>query len=224
MSSQTVDTSDSNSFSPIGNPTFRCAYPACTINRVNGQAREGVLAGRWPIWTAAEALRRDEPGEALPHQADTRAFSRSLTGAADVALVAPFAAGWPLMSFLELGALPGAVPCARLHARQVLWEWALETFTESTALLVSELVSNAVGISRASAPDSPVRVWLVSDKQHVLIVVWDASPQPPVRIDADGEAEKGRGLMLVEASSARWGWGFPQRIGGKVVWALAMPE
>jgi hypothetical protein len=29
---------------------------------------------------------------------------------------------WPLRSFLELGALPGAVPCARLHTRQVLWE------------------------------------------------------------------------------------------------------
>ena len=27
---------------------------------------------------------------------------------------------WPLRSFLELGAFPGAVPCARLHARQML--------------------------------------------------------------------------------------------------------
>jgi hypothetical protein len=30
---------------------------------------------------------------------------------------------WPLRSGLELGALPSAVPCARLHARQVTWEW-----------------------------------------------------------------------------------------------------
>ncbi len=30
---------------------------------------------------------------------------------------------WPLESFLELGALPSAVPCARYHCRQVLWEW-----------------------------------------------------------------------------------------------------
>jgi hypothetical protein len=30
---------------------------------------------------------------------------------------------WPLQSSLELGAFPGAVPCARLHARQMLWEW-----------------------------------------------------------------------------------------------------
>jgi len=30
---------------------------------------------------------------------------------------------WPLCSYLELGALPTAVPCARLHARHVLREW-----------------------------------------------------------------------------------------------------
>jgi hypothetical protein len=30
---------------------------------------------------------------------------------------------WPLQSFLELGSLPGAVPCARLHVRHLLWEW-----------------------------------------------------------------------------------------------------
>ncbi len=30
---------------------------------------------------------------------------------------------WPLQSFLELGALPGAVPSARLHARHLMWEW-----------------------------------------------------------------------------------------------------
>src|SRR5205085_89988 len=32
---------------------------------------------------------------------------------------------WPLCSFLELGALPSAVPCARLHTRQLAWEWQL---------------------------------------------------------------------------------------------------
>jgi hypothetical protein len=31
---------------------------------------------------------------------------------------------WPLQSHLELGALPTAVPCARLHSRLVAGEWA----------------------------------------------------------------------------------------------------
>jgi len=31
---------------------------------------------------------------------------------------------WPLKSFLELGPLSTAVPCARLHTKQLLWEMA----------------------------------------------------------------------------------------------------
>ena len=51
---------------------------------------------------------------------------------------------WPLRSYLELGALPTAVPCARLHARHLLWEWGLNGLAADTELLVSELVTNAV--------------------------------------------------------------------------------
>ena len=32
---------------------------------------------------------------------------------------------WPLRSYLELGTLAGAVPCARLHPGNVLWEWGI---------------------------------------------------------------------------------------------------
>ncbi|HEY1623117.1 MAG TPA: hypothetical protein VGG16_04900, partial [Streptosporangiaceae bacterium] len=39
------------------------------------------------------------------------------------------------------------------------------------------------------------------------------------RTDADGDAEHGRGLMLVQALSTKWGWDFPQGLGGKAVWA-----
>jgi|GEM_PF-1269570 len=126
---------------------------------------------------------------------------------------------WPLASYLELRALPGAVPCARLHTRQVLWEWGLGASADTTELLVSELVTNAVHITREAAADTPVRLWLVSDKAQVVIWVWDASPLPPQPADADDDAEHGRGLMLVQALSTRWGWDFPQTLGGKAVWA-----
>lgn len=127
---------------------------------------------------------------------------------------------WSLQDFLELGALAGAVPCARLHARQVLWEWGLGSLGESAELLVAELLTNAVKASRVMTQDSPVRLWLASDSSQVLILVWDASPQPPVRISTSGEAENGRGLMLVEAISEHWGWYFSLDKGGKVVWAV----
>lgn len=127
---------------------------------------------------------------------------------------------WPLQDFLEFGALVSAVPCARLHARQVLWEWGLASLGESAGLLVTELITNAVKASRAMVQASPVRLWLVSDGAQVLILVWDASPQPPVRIDASGEAGNGRGLMLVDAISEKWGWYCREDSGGKFVWAV----
>lgn len=128
---------------------------------------------------------------------------------------------WRLRDFLEFGALAGAVPCARLHARHVLREWGLASLSESAELLVTELISNAVKASQAVAQASAVRLWLVSDQAQILILVWDASPQPPVRVDASAEAEKGRGLMLVEAISEQWGWYCRDDSGGKFVWAIA---
>ena len=89
---------------------------------------------------------------------------------------------WPLQSSLELGAFPGAVPCARLHARQMLWEWRLTGLSDIAELLISELVTNAVQISRADAQTTPVRLWVLADHTRVLILVWDSSPQPPVRM------------------------------------------
>jgi anti-sigma regulatory factor (Ser/Thr protein kinase) len=103
----------------------------------------------------------------------------------------------------------------------VLWEWGLESRGESTELVVSELVTNAVRAAQAVAQASSVRLWLLSDRAQVLILVWDASARLPVRVDASATAESGRGLMLVEAISERWGWYAMQAPdGGKVVWAL----
>jgi len=128
-------------------------------------------------------------------------------------------AGWPLRSFLELGALPSAVPCARLHTRHLLWEWQLADLTDSAELLVSEIVTNAVQITQADGRTAPVRLWLLADQARLLILVWDANPLPPVRVSTSADTENGRGLLLVETLSARWDH-FPHHSGGKVVWAL----
>lgn len=124
-------------------------------------------------------------------------------------------AAWSFSSHLELGALDSAVPCARLHARQVVREWGLPGLADTTELLVSELMTNAI---RASGPWSPaVTLWLFSDGRCVVIHVWDGSSAMPVRQDADAEPESGRGLLLVETLSRDWG--SYARGDGKVVWA-----
>jgi anti-sigma regulatory factor (Ser/Thr protein kinase) len=132
---------------------------------------------------------------------------------------------WPLWTFLELGALTGAVPCARLHARHVLWEWSLTSLAESAELLVSELTANAVAASQSMVQCAPVRLWLLAGRAQVLVMVWDACPRPPVPAEVREDAESGRGLLLVEAMSKRWDWYLPlDGTGGKVVWALAADE
>ncbi len=129
---------------------------------------------------------------------------------------------WPLRSGLPLGPIPTAVPCARAHATQVLWEWGMADVSDPVELILSELVTNAVAASRALDDGPfPVRFWLLSDRKQVLILVWDASPDPPVRMQPAGDVEGGRGLILVDAMSTQWDW-YPgaDRIEGKVVWAL----
>lgn len=97
-------------------------------------------------------------------------------------------------------------------------------------MVVSELITNAMQAStQADVRPRPeqtgtslpvVYLRLLSDRQRVVIEVWDASPYSPTPRAVGLEEESGRGLMLVDALSTRWSW-YPARRwgGGKVVWA-----
>jgi len=111
---------------------------------------------------------------------------------------------WPLQSGLPFGPIPTAVPCARAHATQVLWEWGMAEISDTAELIVSELMTNAVAASRA--------------------LEGGPFPVPPVRMEPAADVEGGRGLMLVDALSTQWDW-YPvaDKIEGKAVWALISP-
>lgn len=95
---------------------------------------------------------------------------------------------------------------------------------ETAELLVSELVTNAVQATAGRDRLLPIRLYLSSDKERLLIEVWDADPRPPVltRLGEDGIPalgdEGGRGLFLVATLSHRWNWYASRQWGGKVVW------
>ena len=130
---------------------------------------------------------------------------------------------WPPHSYLELGSLPNAVACARLHARNLLWEWGLDWLAPDAELLVAELVTNAVKAT-AARDEEAVRLRLSSDGARVLIEVWDADPRPPTPKDLGKDVapnprgENGRGLFLVATLGARWDWYLTHEPAGKVVW------
>jgi hypothetical protein len=131
---------------------------------------------------------------------------------------------WPLQTELSLAALPTAPACARGHVRTVAHEWGLPDLADTAELLVSELVTNAVQAARqlwirADLAVVPiVRLWLFSDRLSIVIHVWDASDEMPVRQDAGLDDVGGRGLLLVEALGKDWG--AYRKADGKVVWVL----
>lgn len=98
-----------------------------------GHARHAATAGR--AAPAGGTARQPAGAVPVPPLADPQ--GNDVTGR------------WPLRSFLELGALPSAVPCARLHTRQLLWEWGLTSLIDSAELIVSEIMTNAVQVTQA---------------------------------------------------------------------------
>lgn len=130
---------------------------------------------------------------------------------------------------LTLEALPAAVASARNHARMIVGEWATASMAEDVTLVVSELVANAVDAS-SDADGCPkytdraggvpvVHLRMSSDPTRIVIEVWDRSARSPQAKQQGPDAEHGRGLLLVEALSERWGWSHMPGSSGKVVWA-----
>jgi anti-sigma regulatory factor (Ser/Thr protein kinase) len=115
---------------------------------------------------------------------------------------------------------PGAVRTARSAVRGQLRDWDLDGLADIAALLVSELVTNA--LRHATGPIGVRLVRPVGPDGVLLVEVSDPLPDPPRERVARPEDESGRGLQLVAGACVRWG----TRPGesGKTVWfELAVP-
>ncbi|MFJ8028870.1 SpoIIE family protein phosphatase [Streptomyces sp. NPDC096311] len=103
------------------------------------------------------------------------------------------------------------VPLARHLAASQLSEWGLESLQDSTQLIVSELVTNAVRHS-----SGPVCLRLIRH-QALSCEVSDSEACFPRPRSPRATDENGRGLILVSQLSRRWG--SRSMPGGKTVWA-----
>ncbi|MFF2082008.1 ATP-binding protein [Kitasatospora sp. NPDC058162] len=120
--------------------------------------------------------------------------------------------------------LPYALQSARDARRLVsakLTEWGLPNLADDAALIISELVGNAV---RTGCQTHMIVAVRRPTAGTVRLLVSDGSASPPVRIDANPTAESGRGLTLVHhLTNGKWGVQLWPR--GKVVHAdLAVAE
>ncbi|MFF3123190.1 SpoIIE family protein phosphatase [Streptomyces sp. NPDC057908] len=112
---------------------------------------------------------------------------------------------------------PRSVGRARELARGRLLAWGLEELVDTTELLVSELVTNALRYG-----EGEIRLRLLRDRTLVC-EVWDAGLVQPRRRRARDTDEGGRGLQLVGLLSVAWGSRRTPR--GKTVWfELALPD
>ena len=129
----------------------------------------------------------------------------------------------PRLIALALPGIPGSVPAARRHVREALGLHGLGEFAQDAAIITSELVANAVqhACGNGAARIGVTLTW-AGNPPAVTVVVSDSSPQGPVRRETGADDERGRGLQIVEALSARWGWRYED--GGKAVFAVLARE
>jgi anti-sigma regulatory factor (Ser/Thr protein kinase) len=129
----------------------------------------------------------------------------------------------PRLIAFVLPSIPESVRIARLHVRAALGFHGLAEYVEDAEIITSELVTNAVQHVRidgfGTVGVTLARAW---NPPAVTVVVSDSSPDGPVQRDALAGSERGRGLQIVEALSAHWGWR-PQ-VGGKVIYAVLARE
>lgn len=130
---------------------------------------------------------------------------------------------------LDLAALPTAPGEARQFTRRVLEKWRCGAeVIDAAALAVSELTTNAARALNPHLDDladtdaGPPRYLALTLRRlpgGVVIEVSDDNPDSPALADADADAEGGRGLRIVQASSEHWGCRYPSS-GGKVVFCV----
>ncbi|MBO2464483.1 ATP-binding protein [Actinomadura violacea] len=104
----------------------------------------------------------------------------------------------------ELLSTPAAVGIARrATARALISRGLTEAQTDTFVLVVSELATNAVKARR----HDKFTVRISEEVAGTLTIeVWDSVPEPPRRGSPGVDAEDGRGLLIVEALAAHYGW------------------
>lgn len=97
--------------------------------------------------------------------------------------------------------------------RAYLIAWEMPELTDAAVLALTELVANVV----RHVPDRRAALLMLRRPEGVRVEVTDTCSRAPLSTAVDKLAEGGRGLLIVDAVTDRWGWRpLPGR--GKTVW------
>ncbi|MEU3094551.1 ATP-binding protein [Streptomyces sp. NPDC006967] len=110
-----------------------------------------------------------------------------------------------------------SVPLARRRAARICAEWGQPGLAGDVALVVSELMTNA--LLHGSVRGRLIRVRITLGHRTLRVEVSDPCGErlPRPRKDEGAADQFGRGPLLVEAVAGRWGW--EPRTVGKTVYA-----
>ncbi|WP_244501246.1 SpoIIE family protein phosphatase [Streptomyces sp. TP-A0874] len=172
---------------------------------------EGLVAFRSALTNSGRPL--EDVCDQVLGRLDTR------HGEDDIALLLARVQGLPAEAVGDwrLPRDPQSVAQARELARGQLASWGLGPLADTTELLVSELVTNALRYG-----EGEIRLRFLLDRTLVC-EVWDGGLVQPRRRRARDTDEGGRGLQLVDLLSN--GWGSRRTPRGKTVWfELDLPD
>ena len=113
---------------------------------------------------------------------------------------------------VRLAAGPAAAGEARSQVRAAIRDWGLPVDPDVAVLLASELVTNAITHETGGSITLGIRCF----REWLRVDVHDTSRSFPVVTVAAGDAETGRGLMLVATLATEWG--FYRTPAGKAVY------
>jgi anti-sigma regulatory factor (Ser/Thr protein kinase) len=117
---------------------------------------------------------------------------------------------------LTAGAQAAAEARGQLHT--LVSVWGMPVDVDVLVLLASELITNAVTHADNGAGAGAISVCVRCVRDELRVEVHDGSHDMPLAVPlrVDDDAETGRGLMLVAALAAEWG--FYRTPGGKAVY------
>ena len=119
---------------------------------------------------------------------------------------------------VRLSTGPAAVAEARRQVREAICAWDVPIDSGVAALLTSELVTNAIRYEASGT----IMLAITCSCDQLRVDVHDTSRSLPVLVDAPGDAETGRGLMLVATLATEWG--FYRTPAGKAVYFTVASE
>ncbi|QNA74667.1 ATP-binding protein [Streptomyces sp. So13.3] len=109
-----------------------------------------------------------------------------------------------------------SVPAAREFARQALVGWGLGELADAVLLCVSELATNALLHGVPAGRGFLLHLAVTGDGPLRIEVHDSGDGHPHLVPDSGAGCESGRGLLLVQALSEKWGEAL--REPGKIVW------